>query len=149
MKKSDISILWIIVGLVVLVVLVRNLSGKEYASQEAQAIPGIFFAQGGWAVCRRDEEYWTLHTMRHTRERWLRKLSVYERAGICTSTLEDDVVIIGPSPIPGTIQLAFQDRPDVPRFASFFAFFLSVYDVPDGLVWFEPGDFPEEHYDEP
>jgi len=136
MKSRDWAILWIVAALVLALLMIRT----PARSQEATAIPGIFFVEGGWAVCRRDIEYHTLHSLRHSPERWLRSLSIFERAQICTVTLEDDIVIIGPSGVPNTVQMAFQDRPDVAPFISFFLYFEAIYDLPDGLVWF---DYPQ------
>ncbi len=119
----------------------ESVHGARRASlwaQEQQAIPGAWFAQGGWAACRRDTEFWILHNLRHNPKKWLYELGRFEKAQICTATREDDMLVIGPSNIPFAVNVAFQDREDLHPAIAFYLFWGAVYDLPPGLVYFPP-----------
>ncbi len=92
-------------------------SGFMPTFAEVEAADGttlyITMVEGVWGACRRVHKYVEQAALRQDVKRWTAKMEIEEVKGSCVQTQDLDLVLVGPSDVPGTLAVSFRDRADV------------------------------------
>jgi len=70
---------------------------------------------GEWGACRRNTEWFEQASLKRGSEDWDGKMDEEEALNRCVTTAEGDLVLVGPSDLPGALAVSFRDRKDVHR----------------------------------
>jgi len=67
---------------------------------------------GTWGACRTTLQYWEQAALRG-QEYWYTRMQEYEAKNSCVTAGDGDLVLVGPSDVPGTLVVGFRARKDV------------------------------------
>jgi hypothetical protein len=66
----------------------------------------------GFAACRGSRDFWLMEGLRDDRDEWESTLEEKVELNRCVGT-EDDLIVMGPSGVPGAVAVSFRGRKDV------------------------------------